>query len=222
MLVLDIETGPLPEDQLADLIPPFDREAVTHKSWGPEAIEKLRDKREAEHLEAFMSKAALNAETGTVIVVGLRLVDRGVSKLVHIDEATPTESDVLEATWNWLSKAVEQSHSIVTHNGIGFDLPFLVRRSFILGVSVPDWIHDGRYFHKAIRDTMRMWFLGERNQFIGLDRLAQILGCENRKLAGVDGADFHLLWKNDRSKATEYALADLVVTEEVATRMGVV
>ena len=74
-IFFDIETGPLPEGELAALLPPFDpAEVKTGNIKDPAKIaEKIREAEEA-HRRDFFDRAALDPLTGRVLAIGMMTV----------------------------------------------------------------------------------------------------------------------------------------------------
>jgi hypothetical protein len=103
----------------------------------------------------------------------------------------------------------------------------LIRRSWLLGVDIPDGIFDGnwRYLDRTFVDTMQRWQAGNyRDQFVSLDRLGKALGIGG-KTEGVDGGDFARLYfgtEEEHAKSLEYLIRDVELTWQVAGRLGVV
>lgn len=74
-IFFDIETGPLPENELAALMPPFDpSEVKTGNIKDPEKIAAKIAEAEVNHKRDFIEKAALDPLTGRVVAIGLLIV----------------------------------------------------------------------------------------------------------------------------------------------------
>jgi hypothetical protein len=214
MLVFDIETGPLDEEFLdSQFVPKTKEEFVGAQRWKPETVEA----KYAEYLESakqkFIRDAALDATTGQVVAIGYKLEKDGEL----IDDGYGSEENLLRDFWKTVK---EESCSKVGHNILGFDLPFLIRRSWILGVEfdMPKLDRGGQFI-----DTMRVWTCGSYGDFIGLNRLAKCLGIQG-KSTECTGADLARLWKGsqeEREMAERYLFDDLRVTWDVAVRLGV-
>ena len=113
---------------------------------------------------------------------------------------------------------------LIGHNNFFFDMPFIVHRSWVCDVPVPDQLRTKyRTWNQILRDTMEEWKLGVYNARIKLDVLGYILG-EGRKPEGVDGAMFAGLWRGtteERQTAIDYLVNDVVLTWRCAVRLGV-
>jgi hypothetical protein len=172
--------------------------------------------------ESHKRDAGLSAATGRVLAVGFTslVVNRDIEEspvdIVAHDEYTTIEH-VFDA-FTTASKSGAWSACIAGHNILEFDLPFLVRRAWILGVPVPRWIRDGRYWSRAFLDTRELWQLGNRQAKSSLNHVCQALGIPG-KLDGVDGSQFAKLWETDREKAKEYLTQDVRCTAAVVQRL---
>lgn len=189
------------------------------------------------HVEKFTEKAALSATTGCVKAIGIWHDSIQMPELVAVDAGqgsgsvdfeefrvtfVPREEMAVFYFWDLLGSSA--SHTFAGHNIHGFDLPFLVRRSWILGVDVPEAIwapgQFGRYFSPRFIDTMSRWACGGRD-FIKLDEIDRAFGGEG-KSDDCTGADFARLFDNggeDRIKALLYLRNDLAMTRRVAEAM---
>lgn len=228
MIVFDIETGPLPEPELSQRLPSFDPASVKLGNLkDPEKIAAKIAEAKAEHEAETIGKAALSALTGRVLAIGYR--SERATVIAHIDSETfgGDEAALIEQFWHRYLKAKADRRHMVGHNIAGFDLPFLIRRSWLLGVDVPDGIFDSnwRYLDRIFVDTMQRWQAGNyRDQFVGLDKLGKAFGLGG-KTEGVDGGDFHRLYfgtEEERGKALEYLIRDVELTWLVAQRLGIV
>lgn len=248
MLVFDIETGPLSLDQLKKVCKPFD--ASTLKDPGEfdresvkfgnikdeakiaakvqEAAEKhakavadyqtaLRDG-EANHWKAIQDRAALSAITGEVLAIGYKNAEKVI--LDHVTEDRP-ESQLLKKFWDLFGNYRTSGRKMIGFNLEGFDVPFLVRRSLINKVVVPDCVLNGRYLDSTFVDLMKTWKNTDWKTDGSLDAICRACGI-GKKLEGVDGSMFADLFRNDetRERALEYLRCDLLLTWGLAERFG--
>lgn len=189
-----------------------------------------------DYVAKCMERAALSAMTGTVKAIGVLNSEAGAPIIVAVDpsqsEETPAsdptmdlyyykdEKRILRWFWNMHSEIRGQ---YVGHNIIGFDLPFLIRRSWILGEDVPGDLMNGRYFSGKFVDTMEKWNCGARD-YVKLADICKALGGGD-KPDDCSGADFARLFDNggeDRLKALAYLANDLEMTQHVAECMGII
>lgn len=221
LVSFDIETGPLPEDKLAALMPEFDESTVKVGNLkDPEKIKaKIEDAR-SNHKRSFYEKAALSAVTGQVVAIGV--YNALVDVFEILGQGDKDEPDVLDLFWGYWEEFNELK--FVGLNIFDFDLPFLMRRSWLLDVYIPPSVFDGRYFHRSFVDLRRTWLCGQRPDQIrsSFDELGRAFGTGGKPDDGTTGADFADLWWNDRDKAIAYLKNDLMQPVEWAKRMGVI
>jgi len=219
-LIIDIETGPLPDDVLLRIHGPFDPASVKLGNAGPEkAAEKIAEA-EKSYLGDLRDKAALDPMTGRVLAIGYHYPAENDTDLSHNDD---NEAALLTKFWAAARYALDDAARVITFNGHGFDLPFLVNRSRLLGVEVPrGLLQNNRYWHASFVDLMLLWTCGQYGKFVGLDKLAKAFGLEGKT---GDGAHFYQLWNGGdkgRAEALAYLANDLKVTTEVAKKMRVI
>lgn len=250
-IVWDIETGPLdrdylltncePFDPLAVKLPDppgeFDAAAVKYGNTKDEAkrAAKLEEARAAHskaaadypalceqkltearaaHESKIMDRAALSAETGRVLTIGCFLPGDDEYLIPADDELTIIRSF-------WLMFASTPNARWVGFNTDNFDLPFMVRRSWLLGIPVPPEIvmdRGRRYWHPSFVDLLARWRLGVYQDSISLNRLGKYLGVGSKN---GNGKDFAGLWRDDRTAAITYLKNDLELTYQCARRMSV-
>ena len=212
----DIETGPLPEVELAALVPPFDpAEVKTGNLKDPDKIAAKLAEAEVNHQRDFFGKAALDPLTGRVVAVGLLYPDSGEFAVIgHDDEAA-----TLREFWQATKGEMGRINQMAGFNSNAFDLPFLIRRSWRHRVAVPCGIRRGRYWSEQMVDLREAWQLGDRQARGSLDTIAKHLGVGDKT---GNGADFAKLWQSDRAKAVDYLRNDLELTAKLAEVMGAV
>ena len=207
-IIYDIETGPLPEADLAALLPPFDPADIkTGHLKDPEKIAAKLAEAELNHRRNFFEQAALDPLTGRVVAVGL-LANAEFRVIGHDDEA-----QTLREFWDATRGEMGRTNRMVGFNSNSFDLPFLIRRSWKHRVPVPFGIRRGRYWGDEMIDLRDAWQLGDRQARGSLDVVAKHLGVGAKS---GSGADFAKLWQCDRAKAVDYLRNDLELTARVA------
>jgi hypothetical protein len=226
-IVFDIETGPLPETELAELVPPFDpAEVKTGNLKDPAKVAAKIAEVEAAQRREFFDKAALDPLTGRVLAIGVMVFDaRGeqgpafasggnFSIIAHDDEA-----HTLSEFWELTRDEMGRLKPLVGFNIFGFDLPFLFRRSWKHRVPVPFGLRRGRYWADQVIDLRDGWQLGDRQARGSLDSIAKHLGVGGKT---GDGSAFAELWRNDRGLAEAYLRNDVELTARVAGALGIV
>ena len=214
-IFFDIETGALPECELAALMPPFDPgEVRTGNLKDPEKITAKLVEAEANHQRKFFEEAALDPLTGRVVAVGLLYRESRKFHVIGHD----AEAATLKEFWDACKAEQWLLHQMVGFNSNSFDLPFLVRRSWKHRVPVPFAIRRGRYWSEQMVDLREGWQLGDRQARGSLDMIAKHLGLGAKN---GDGKDFAALWQTHRTSAVEYLRNDLELTARIAEALGV-
>lgn len=223
ILAFDIETSPLEDEEIERIAPEFDPASV--KTGNLSDFKKINDKinlaRES-HLNGIKSKAALNAEYGKILAIGMLRVHGKYSKLDTTPEEIllhgKNEGDIIQNFWDEADKMAILGLLLVGHNIIGFDCPFLVRRSYCLGIKPPFSLmpQRGKYWGKPWFDTMGAWTLGGYQQMISLDRFSKHLGLDGKN---GDGKHFATLYRENKEEALDYLSNDLKLTMGVAQKI---
>jgi len=173
----------------------------------------------------FVDRAALSPVTGRVLAIGWI----GTNDVIQIWAVDPADADaekkLLTTFWVSFRDCAKTDAPIIGFNSHGFDLPFLIRRSWLLGVDVPDDVLANGRPHRLFIDLMQVWQCGNRQERISLNNLSAFFG-HGQKTEGVDGGDFARLYlsekQEDRETAIEYLRQDVRLTLAAAKRMGVV
>lgn len=202
---VDIETASQPAEVLANVKPEF---TANKTLKDPDKIKADLAAKEAEWLD----RAALSAETGKVLVIGVLDGDR-------CEYFEGAEDAILTRFWPWLDMSLGRGDIVAGFCIFHFDLPYLVRRSYINGVRIGLNRFRNRYWHENLVDIAEQWQLGNREQRISLDMLAKVLGVGAKN---GDGKDFAALYATDRVKALTYLENDLRLSKAVYERMNLI
>lgn len=203
-IVFDIETGPLPIEQLAHRMPDFEAPKNTKD---PEKIKAAIAKKE----DAWIEKAALDAQSGQTLAIGILDHD---GQYQVIDRHEFEESEMLGTFWD----IVTEFHNtrFIGFNIFNFDLPFLFRRSLVHGIQPSAVLRGARYWDRRFIDLMDVYTCGNRDQRISLNNLCKMLDIEGK---GDSGKDFHKWFRDDPAKARQYLKNDLDITAAAAQRL---
>jgi hypothetical protein len=208
-IIFDIETGPLPVDQLN--IPPFNPADV--KLGNLKDPDKIADKlqaAEANHANEYIRNAALDALSGQVLCIGYWMPGGKGSNILCAD--ADGEAAMLKQWWSLLNQH-ERNPMLIGFNIKAFDLPFLIKRSWKHRLEVPYWLRSGRYWAETVIDLREVWQLGDSRAHGSLGAISRHLGLGDK---GGSGAEFNLLWNTDRQAAIDYCLLDVELTKRVA------
>jgi hypothetical protein len=189
----DIETAPLPEEEVVKFMPEFSAPS-NYKDQAK--IDEYIKGRKAEWLD----RAALSPLTGKVCAIG---VEQNGEVTLHLDD---DEQMLLTKFWRQWASDRGLYTNYVGFNITQFDIPFLIRRSWKLGIPIPFELHGNRFWELGFVDVMNLWQCGDRKETISLDSLCKFLGVGAKN---GSGEFFHKLLKEDPEKAKEYLTNDL-------------
>lgn len=192
--VFDIETGPLPDDQL--IKPDFH---APKNYIDPAKIAAYIQECQRKYMEGL----ALSPLSGQVLVIGI--LDNDGFRAI-----TGTEKEILGQFWRYAESVVIGSGQLVGFDSNRFDLPFLFRRSWYHHMKPSPILRAGRYWSPHCVDVREMWQLGNREAEGNLDMVSRFLGGKGKT---GDGAEFAGLWAEDKEKALEYLHNDLEQTK---------
>jgi DNA polymerase elongation subunit (family B) len=176
--------------------------------------------------DLFFERAAIYAEFGKVIVIGLGFITFDehdaptlrVKALQHHDEKT-----LLQAFKSILETGFQQDGlKLCAHNGKEFDFPYLCRRMLVHGIPLPRAldIAGKKPWEVAHLDTMELWKFGDRKSFTSLDLLAALFGISSSKeLMEGSEVNHYYYTENNLDKIAAYCLQDVVVTAQIFLKM---
>jgi len=125
--------------------------------------------------------------------------------------AFASERDLLLAFWDLASWA----EVVVTYNGRGFDIPFLVGRSLALGVPVRVDLLGNPYTLRPHLDLMRLLGAGRPGPG-SLEAVCYGLGIESPKEGGMSGAEVAPAYaRGEIERIAEYNRQDVRATAEL-------
>jgi len=155
----------------------------------------------------------LNPDTGK----GVMLYQDGEKKSSDFEEAgiiyeAGTEKEILEKFWEFV-KGYEQ---IITFNGRGFDVPYLMMRSAVHRVKPSRNFMGYRFDSKAHCDLLdQLTFYGATRKY-NLDFYAKSFGLKSSKDEGIDGSMVGDLYKKEKYlDIARYCARDLSTTGEL-------
>ena len=175
MIYFDIETT------CNDASIQFMKEPRAPKNYkDPEKIAKSIASQKQEQIE----KAALDPDHGKIIAIAIKEDDGEiVPKVIGVD----VENEIQLINWFWRKFAEHRSYSC-GYNILGFDLPYLLRRSFALNIKLPEQAPIlARYRTTPILDLMAVFYNWERATK-GLKWICKRYGIVN-DLPDFDGSE---------------------------------
>ena len=205
--VFDIETSPLPEEQLAASMPEF-KAAANLKD--PEKIKASIEEKK----EAYIRDAALSPLTGFVIAAGVRKPN-GDLLLAHGGD----EKDTLRKIVSQLNGYLQQQIAVGGFNIKGFDLPFIRFRCAVHGIPTGRFLDRFRgrsYWNDNFVDLMEEVVMGRERSGNGLDAVCKALGIPGKT---GNGALFSRIYREAPESALEYLRNDLRATAGVYEKL---
>ncbi|XWN35665.1 MAG: 3'-5' exonuclease [Roseivirga sp.] len=218
LLFVDIETvSCAPNYQALEepLKPLWDKKAATIRKSDQEAASDL-----------FFEKAAIYAEFGKVIVIGLGFVSFDENDVPTLRVKTlqgHKEKALLQAFQSLLdTRFAQDTLRLCAHNGKEFDFPYLCRRLLVNGLPLPQVLNTAgkKPWEVAHIDTMELWRFGDRKSFTSLHLLATLFGITSSKEL-MEGSEVnHYYYRaNDLDKIAAYCSQDVVVTVQVFLKL---
>jgi hypothetical protein len=185
-------------------------------------------KTEEEKREALM-KLALTPFTAQIVAVGMVNPDSNQGKVFYqhpggepadsddglVQFLPGSEREILEHFW----ETIKRYGQYITFNGRGFDCPFLMLRSAVLGVKPSRNLLPYRYSAAESCDLMeQLTFYGAFRKF-SLDFYCKGFGIKSPKSEGVTGLDVAPLFAEGKFRTiAEYCLRDVRATAELFRR----
>lgn len=176
--------------------------------------------------EDIKKKLSLYPMTGQIVVIGLLNPDtmggrvlfqaggQAFSPLTEegIVYEAGDEKEILQKFW----EAVANYNQVITFNGRGFDVPYLMLRSAIQKVRPTKNLMGYRYEANNHCDLLeQLTFYGAVRKF-NLDFYAKTFGIKSSKDSGIDGSVVGELYKKGQYlDIARYCLGDLIATKEL-------
>jgi hypothetical protein len=211
--IIDIETAPLPEKDIAVFQPEF--KADTRLRDPVKIAEDIKNKK-----EKFISNAALNPLTASICAIGIWDTDEEKPGIYY----GITEEQIINKFLNLIKEENLSRTKIVTFNGMNFDIPFICRRALLYGHDIfPTFYRiDGGFkiLDKApvFIDLAAIWDC-RRKDYISLNELAIYMKVGSKQ---NNGELFYQMLEKNKSQAEEYLINDLRLTRTIAQKWGLI
>jgi len=210
----DIETIPAQDPDiraeiLAGIKPPGTfKKADSIAAWMAENAEAEAD---SEWL-----KTSFDGGTGQIVCIGCADGDGLAHSYSAGDLSRTGERSVIDAFFGALTDAGHRT--LVGHNIIGFDLPFLWKRCMVLGIKPPALLpRNPKPWSELVQDTMLLWDSAQR-QGGSMDRICRLLGIPGKGNFG--GADVWPAIRDGRfDDVAEYCRGDVERTRAMFKRL---
>lgn len=212
-LIIDCETVAI--DKVQDYLEPV---FAPDNYKSAEAIERyVTDAR-----KKAIERAALDIDLARIVCIGWEYHEPqiGISSGCYIFRDEVQERTGLGEFWQrFWPVYVPGSTVAVTFNGLGYDLPLLLRRSLYLGVTAPKLQLD-RYRHPDVVDLMQLLCLDGRLRMHSLSFYANRFGLPYPQ--EIDGSHIAAAVAAGEWEAVkEKCQFDVATTKALAVRMGV-
>lgn len=232
-IAIDIETLPLAA-ALALPYPEADRQPPGNYKT-EEAITKWRTNDRAEWEAGRIKTYSLNPRFGRVAAVGFwtetwkfgqpEVVD-GVRFAVRrqaFSLTARTEAEEAELLCNVWAK-IGTATTLLTWNGLAFDLPFLVQRSILVGITPPRGLRVADYLrrysttpHCDVKQVLLNWPSGHPKGE-GLGEWAEALGLGGKTAHGSEV--YAMAERGEWDAISQYAADDARLTYQIAERVA--
>jgi len=236
-VLFDIETSGFPIDVFDDV-----QYEYLMKFAEEEESEEKREKERAKVIE----RLNLYPLTAQVVAIGMLNVDSSqgvvlyqanekeeweyeIDKVINVfasDESrkdkvkikfiSGSEAEIIQKFWGYISKF----KTFITFNGRGFDCPFLMLRSAILGIKPSrDLMEYNRTKREPHIDLLEEFtFFGLTRKF-SLDFYCKVFNIESPKSHGITGHDINQLFNEGRFKEiAQYCMYDIIAEAELFFR----
>ena len=216
-VVLDIETIQAPRQEWARLVGKAPESAEDLRFEESRDLFTLGAAEERRHAEDEQyAKSAFDATFSRIVCIGLLEFSDQMEARSAVAWYGQNEQELLRLFWARLAQ--NRPSLFITHNGLGFDLPFLKKRSIIHQVRPSIDINLAKFRTEPVYDTMAIWSNWDTRGWIKLDVLARALQVETKSGSGEQVAD---MWaKGQGLELARYCLQDTYVTYACYCRMN--
>ncbi len=162
------------------------------------------------------AKSAFDGTFSQIVCIGLLEFSDQMEPRGAVAWYGANEGEILRQFWTRL--ALDRPTLFVTHNGLGFDLPFIKKRSMIHQVKPSMDINLAKFRTEPVYDTMAIWSNWDTRGWVKLDVLARALNVETKSGSGEQVAE---MWEKGQGlELARYCLQDTYVTYACYCRMN--
>ena len=216
-VVLDIETVQAPREEWARLVgKPTECQGPVSEEPGYDlfTVSAVEEARRADD-EAY-AKSAFDGTFSRIVCIGLLEFSDQMEARSAIAWYGANERELLRQFWARLAQ--DRPTLYITHNGLGFDLPFIKKRSIINQVKPSVEINLAKFRTEPVYDTMAIWSNWDTRGWVKLDVLARALQVDTKSGSGEQVAE---MWeKRQGRELAQYCLQDTYVTYACYSRMN--
>jgi DNA polymerase elongation subunit (family B) len=226
MLFIDIETCSAAKDLngFTDIIGPNGEEHWARKAkYVRKDNAEYSDKTDS---ELYPINAALYPEFGKVLVISIGQITYpdGVNPVAKIKSFYgDDEAEILKEFMSTMVKifSAKPNIKIIGHNIKGFDIPYLLKRSIINGVSIPNQLQLQKLkpWENCLMDTYDIWKFGGWNG-ASLSLICDLLNIPSPKEAMKAGDVSSSYWNGKLAKIILYCEGDVEATMNVMLKLS--
>ncbi len=216
-VVLDIETIQAPREEWARLVGKVPRSGEGSQSERGFDLFAAGAAEEQRHVEdELYAKSAFDGTYSRIVCIGLLEFSDQMEARSAIAWYGANERELLRQFWVRLAQ--DRPTLFITHNGLGFDLPFIRKRSIINQVKPSLDIALVKFRTEPVYDTMAIWSTWDTRGWVKLDVLARALQVETKSGSGDQVAE---MWEKGQGlELARYCLQDTYVTYACYCRMN--
>lgn len=215
-VVLDIETIQPSREEWARLVGKQLTAGREGREEPADLFEVGAEEQQRRAEDELYAKSAFDGTFSSIVCIG---------QLEFSDQLEPrgavawfggNERELLRQFWARLAQI--RPTLFITHNGLGFDLPFIRKRSVVQQVKPSMDINLARFRTDPVYDTMAVWSNWDTRGWVKLDVLARALNVETKSGSGDQVAT---MWgKGLGLDLARYCLQDTYVTYACYCRMN--
>lgn len=216
-VVLDIETIQAPREEWARLVGKAPRSVEGAQSDEGSDLFAAGAAEEQRHAEdELYAKSAFDGTFSRIVCIGLLEFSDQMEARSAVAWYGASERELLRQFWARLAQ--DRPTLFITHNGLGFDLPFIRKRSIINQVKPSLDINLAKFRTEPVYDTMAIWSNWDTRGWVKLDVLARALQVETKSGSGEQVAE---MWEKGQGlELARYCLQDTYVTYACYCRMN--
>lgn len=216
-VVLDIETVQAPREEWARLVgkvPVAHEESAGDHDMDLFTAGAAEAQRQAD--DELYGKSAFDGTFSRIVCIGLLEFSDQMEPRSAVAWYGANERELLKLFWARI--ALDRPTLYITHNGLGFDLPFIKKRSIIQQVRPSAEINLAKFRTEPVYDTMAIWSNWDTRGWVKLDVLARALQVDTKSGSGEQVA---VMWeKGEGAELARYCLQDTYVTYACYSRMN--
>jgi DNA polymerase elongation subunit (family B) len=216
-VVLDIETVQASREEWACLVGKSSTKnevSLAAERYDLFAAGAVEEQRRAE--DESYAKSAFDGTFSRIVCIGLLEFSDQMEARSAVAWYGANERELLRQFWARLAQ--DRPTLYITHNGLGFDLPFIKKRSIINQVKPSIEINLAKFRSEPVYDTMAIWSNWDTRGWVKLDVLARALQVETKSGSGEQVAE---MWaRRQGHELAHYCLQDTYVTYACYCRMN--